>query len=153
MAHVHVADARVLQSRSEETRLAISHRDTAPSASLVLIELHTRIFEWNANGHSIGLDTSELDIDRMERSGEQSVYDIHGEKVVLLLCRDGKLCEGEQTTLLGLDRCWGANPSRTINRLFEKIGQPGARKITGEALSRMFWLAISDSIIRWHLRH
>lgn len=137
MAHLFVPGIECLCDPIEEQRLAASHVDTGPSASLVLMRLKGRILAANADGMTIGFGNREIDIDRMEYAGELGAYDVKGDVILL----------DQSSPLVSLDRCWGSSPRRTMSRLFEKIEKPSAKALAGMAPSRMFWLHISDQIM------
>ena len=89
------------------------------------------------DGNQILMPSGEqLDVDRMERLGEASVYSVKGEVILL----------EKSVRLTRLDDAFGQNTRRTLNRLFEKIGQPTKQRVDRRLLPLMFWMDVVRKI-------
>jgi hypothetical protein len=96
------------------------------------------VWDWYVEGNRVVIPTGEqVDIDRMERVGETSVYSTKG-KVILI---------EEGVPLIRLDDAFGQNTRRTLNRVFEKIDQPNKRRVDRRFLPLMFWMDVARKII------
>jgi len=91
-----------------------------------------------------------IDVKRMESLGEQHVYDTKGLRVYLFRDYQNDICtmsKENSIALVRMDDAWGQNSRRTINRLYEKISQPGEKSIDRRLLSMMLWLDASSQIL------
>lgn len=144
MGEVVAATAWQLSDPAEMSALGSFFKGQAPTANLVRDAIFSTVWDWYVEGNFVLVPTGEqLDIDRMERVGETSVYSTKGR---VILIENG-------VPLIRLDDAFGQNTRRTINRVFEKIDQPTKRRVDRRLLPLMFWMDVAKKIIhqknRW----
>lgn len=145
--------------------LAVAHKSTAPTANLMIQRTMDRIIEFHKKGGKVYHDGAEvlfrggsrakgpmqeLNVARMERAGEASVYDANGQRVFLALDFHSQLKKNaamNSVPLVRMDDAWGANSRRTVNRFYEKIETPSERAVDRRLWSMMFWLDVSHQIM------
>lgn len=138
MEQIVAATAWQLSNPAGMSSLARYFRGQAPTANLVRDLICGTVWEWHAAGNLILMPTGEhLDIERMERLGEASVYSGAG-KIIFL---------EDSVPLIRLDDAFGENTRRTINRVFEKAARPSKRRVDKRLLPLMFWMNAARRII------
>lgn len=162
---VHVSPVSKLRDPLHASFLAGVHKPTAPTANLMLQRAMSRVIEFSKQGSEIIHDGAEtrlscgrkikgpkqvLDIARMERFGEASLYDTKGQRVFLIRDFKDEALEqpkGLTLPLIRMDDAWRMNSRRTINRHYEKIEHPSQRAVDRRLLSMQFWLDASAQIL------
>lgn len=137
MKQVTAATAWQLSKPETMSALACYFKGQAETANLVRDKMCASVWEWSMDGNQILMPSGEqLDVDRMERLGEASVYSVKGEVILL----------EKSVRLTRLDDAFGQNTRRTLNRLFEKIGQPTKQRVDRRLLPLMFWMDVVRKI-------
>lgn len=138
MEEIVAATRWQLGSPAEMSSLGAFYKGRAPTANLVRDLICAVVWDWHATGNRVLMPTGEqLDIERMERVGEASVYSTKGKIIVL---EDG-------VPLTRLDDSFGENTRRTMNRVFEKVARPSNRRVDMRLLPLMFWKDAARKII------
>lgn len=138
MEHIVAATTWQLSNPTAMSALGDFFKRQAPTANLVRDAICASVWDWYADGNQVLTPTGEeLDIERMERVGEISVYSTKG-KVIFL---------EQGVSLIRLDDAFRQNTRRTLNRVFEKIEQPIGRRVDRRLLPLMFWMDVTRKII------
>lgn len=138
MEQIVAATSWQLSNPAEMSSLGRYFKGQAPTANLVRDHIFAVVWDWHEAGNQLLLQTGEqLDIGRMERGGEASVYSTKG-KVIFL---------EDDVPLTRLDDAFGENTRRTINRVFEKVARPLKRRVDRRLLPLMFWMDTARRII------
>lgn len=80
----------------------------------------------------------QIDMHRLECSGESSAYDTSGKAILI----------EKDVPLNRLEDSFGASPRRTLNRIFAKIEEPSKRRVNVQNLSRYFWMTVAMNILQ-----
>lgn len=138
MEQIVAATTWRLSNPAEMSVLGVYYKVRAPTANLVRDLICGTVWDWHTAGNLVLMPTGEvLDIERMERGGEASVYSKGG---TIIFLEDG-------VPLTRLDDAFGENTRRTINRLFEKINRPSKRRVDRRLLPLMFWMDVVRKIL------
>jgi len=138
MGEIVAATAWRLSNPAEMSSLGGFFKGQAPTANLVRDAIFSTVWDWYVEGNRVVIPTGEqVDIDRMERVGETSVYSTKGNVILI----------EEGVPLIRLDDAFGQNTRRTLNRVFEKIDQPNKRRVDRRLLPLMFWMDVARKII------
>jgi hypothetical protein len=138
MEKIVAATAWQLSNPAEMSSLGRYFKGQAPTANLVRDHIFGVVWDWHEAGNQLVLHTGEqLDIGRMERGGEASVYSTRGRVIFL----------EDKVPLTRLDDAFGENTRRTINRVFEKVARPLKRRVDRRLLPLMFWMDTARRII------
>jgi hypothetical protein len=131
--------AAQLRHPSSMIELAQYFKECEPSSTLIHASIEASIWDWHVAGNSISTAKhEELDIERMERDGELTVYS--KQKATIYLQKP--------VPLVRLDEAFGCDPRRTLNRLFEKIEKPNTRATDAGLLPAIFWLDLARKIMK-----
>lgn len=107
------------------------------SDMLVYLEIQGMVLEWDWTGGAIFTASGqELDIERMEQSGEAYVYSTLGE---LILVEKG-------IPLQRVEDAFKADPHKTMERVRAKIAKPGQRRVYRQLMSLSFWFDVAAKI-------
>jgi len=138
MEHIIAATTWQLGNPTTMSALGCFFKGHAPTANLVRDRIFACVWDWHVAGNRMLMPTGEqLDVERMERVGEASVYSTKGKVIFLEKC----------VPLTRLDDAFRQNTRRTLNRVFEKTVQPTKRRVDKRLLPLMFWMDIARKLI------
>lgn len=109
----------------------------APTPMMSLHAMSALVTGFHGDGGVI-LTASEAQIDmlRLEQSGELFARSVNGELLML----------ATEVPLMRMGDSFGADPKRTMNRIWSKLGKPAQRRVNVENLSRYFWMTVAMEI-------
>jgi hypothetical protein len=166
MCHaIYVSPLSTLSDPNHAVTLAAAHKPTAPTANLAIQRAMSRIdkfalrnggsifwsaeIRWSEGNRSRG-PRQKLDVKRMERAGEATVFDCEGNDIYLTRdFKDEKASKpkGVSMKLIRIDDAWRAGSRRTMKRLYDKVDVPSLRAVDRRLLPMMFWLDASWQLL------
>lgn len=126
----------------EEASRAAKARLVGNTANQVRDEITNTIYDWHADGGliaTVGRYAAEIDMTRLEYRGERTAYSMDNKVIIL----------GDAIELVRVEDSFGSNTRRTLNRHFEKIGNPSSSCVDRRLIPGQFWEEVALRVIEY----